>query len=73
LSQARLPVLITNPRDDEGFQDAAHAALDAGASTPAALEDALRDRYPNIVARARDLSTERTIVWYVYRDGRWIR
>jgi hypothetical protein len=71
LSQARLPILITNPHGDDEFQAAAQAALGAGASSPTALEAALRDRYPNVVVHARDLSMERTIVWYVYREGRW--
>jgi hypothetical protein len=65
-------VLITNPDHDEAFRSAANAGLD-GALTPAALQAALRDRYPKAVVRARELSTEPMVVWYVYREGRWIR
>ena len=32
----------------------------------------LRERYPLAVVRPRDLSSERTAVWYVYREGSWV-
>jgi hypothetical protein len=67
------PVLITNPDHDDEFRTAAHAALEAGASDPAALQADLRDAYPKAVVHPRELSTEPTVVWYVYRDGHWIR
>jgi hypothetical protein len=66
-------VLITNPDHDDEFRAVAHAALDAGASSPAALQAALRDRYPQAVVHPRELSTEPRTVWYVYREGHWIR
>jgi hypothetical protein len=67
------PVLIASPRDDEKFRTIAEALVTAGADTPTALQTALRGRYPNVVVRARDLSGERGVIWYVYRDGRWTR
>jgi hypothetical protein len=67
------PVLIASPRDDEEFRTTAEALVAAGANTPSALQAALRGRYPNVVVRARDLSGERGVIWYVYRDGRWTR
>ena len=67
------PVLIASPRDDEKFRTIAEALVAAGASTPSALQAELRGRYPNVVVRARDLSGERGVIWYVYRDGRWTR
>ena len=73
MSDRLLPVLVTNPHDDETFRAAANAALESGASTPAALRAALHEAYPKAVVHARELSMEQTVVWYVYRDGRWIR
>jgi len=43
-----------------------------GAETAAALEAALAEQYPRTVVRARALSTERIITWYVYREGTWV-
>ena len=73
MSKPQVPVLITNPDHDDEFRSAAYAGLDNGALTPAALQAALRDRYPKAVVHARELSTEPTVVWYVYREGHWIR
>jgi len=71
-----LPRLITNPPSDGAFRDAAETALEKlppGNRTPAALAAALRGAYPRAAVRARDLAGEQTIIWYVYRDGRWTR
>jgi hypothetical protein len=65
------PVLITNPANDARFAEEAHALLEDGAETPADLERSLRQRYPRAVVRARELSSEPSDVWYVYRDGSW--
>lgn len=65
------PELVTNPRGDETFRAAAEAALAAGAETADELESALRPAYPRVVVRARELSAESALVWYVYREGRW--
>ena len=65
------PHLITNPADDVPFRDAVEAARREGQS-PADLEAVLRSAYPRITVRARDLSGERSVVWYVYREGHWV-
>lgn len=65
------PVLITNPRSDEGFVAAVETAMD-GVDDPAALQARLREHYPLAVVRPRDLSSEPVTVWYVYRDGHWV-
>ena len=67
----RRPHLVTNPADDEGFRSHALAALYPNA-TPEGFETHLRRRYPNVVVRARGLAEEPFVVWYVYREGRWI-
>jgi hypothetical protein len=66
------PVLILNPRDDVEFTGFAEALLGAGASTAAELQGRLRERYPLANVRPRDLSSEQTAVWYVYREGHWV-
>jgi hypothetical protein len=43
------------------------------APTPDELQALLRTRYPNAAVHARELAGERILVWYVYRDGHWIR
>lgn len=66
------PVLVVNPRADESFVKFVHEQLDGLlASDPAALQSRLRERYPEAVVRARGLANEPSIIWYVYRDGRW--
>ena len=40
---------------------------------PYLLHAALAERFPHAVVRPRELAGERTQIWYVYRDGRWIR
>lgn len=64
------PVLILNPRGDGEFvRRARDAAIEA--ADPASLADHLRAWYPDVVVRPRELSSEPTVMWYVYRDGRW--
>jgi hypothetical protein len=67
------PILVTNPADDEEF--GAHAArlLEDGAGHWQALQACLRQRYPRALVRPRDLAGEHAQVWYVYRDGHWVR
>jgi hypothetical protein len=67
-----VPVLILNPRADERFTERAHEALARGAASPMQLQAALREVYPRAIVRARDLSGEPVVVWYVYRDGHWV-
>ncbi|HUG48483.1 MAG TPA: hypothetical protein VMP67_08735 [Candidatus Limnocylindria bacterium] len=65
-----VPVLVINPRTDEGFAHLVHR-LAQDAETAEELQDRLRESYPRAVARARGLAGESAVVWYVYRDGRW--
>lgn len=66
------PTLITNPADDRAFQEAAEAEVATGAATSEELQACLRRRYPRAVVHARELAGERILVWYVYREGRWV-
>jgi hypothetical protein len=66
------PILILNPRDDTGFATFAETLVAEGAAAAATLEAGLRERYPRAAVRPRELSSERTVVWYVYRDGHWV-
>jgi hypothetical protein len=65
------PTLVVSPPSDGKFAELASALLD-DASTPASLEAALRRTYPRCVVRPREISAERYVVWYVYRDGHWV-
>lgn len=58
------------PRDDIDFVALVDAAA-LEAATPVELERRLRARYPHVLVRARELASEQTEVWYVYRDGHW--
>ncbi len=66
------PHLLTNPADDQQFHSDAVAAVHPFI-TPATLAAALRSRYPRIAVHVRELVHEPFVVWYVYRDGRWLR
>jgi hypothetical protein len=66
------PILVLNPRSDETFFELAERLTAAGAETPEALERELRTRYPAAVVRARSLSSEPIVTWYVYREGTWV-
>jgi hypothetical protein len=72
MTETPLPTLITNPAGDSAFRAAAEAALDTVQSI-AEFEKLLRGTYPRAIARARSLSGEPRVVWYVYRDGHWVR
>jgi hypothetical protein len=64
------PNLIVNPNGDAVF--ASHVRrLAADTDDPGALERALRERYPRVVVRRRELSGEAFEMWYVYREGQW--
>jgi hypothetical protein len=57
------------PSSDALFARAVELALESGSITSTrALEDALRESYPGIRVRARELSGEPWPTWYVYRD-----
>jgi hypothetical protein len=66
------PALVTNPRSDRVLRELAETLVRDGATTPSALAARLRDRYPRVVVRQRDLSHEPLTIWYVYREGSWI-
>jgi hypothetical protein len=65
------PSLVTNPAGDRAFRAAAQAALETTQSI-GDFEKVLRAAYPRAVVRARELSGERSVVWYVYREGHWV-
>jgi hypothetical protein len=67
------PTLVLNPADDEEFRSAAEHLMESGFAEPALLEDCLRLRWPGALVRRRELAGERAEIWYVYRDGHWIR
>jgi hypothetical protein len=71
MTETRRPTLITNPANDVAFRDHAESALREGQSV-AELQQILRGDYPRAIVRARDLAGERSVVWYVYRDGHWL-
>jgi len=67
------PTLVLNPPGDQDFAAYASRALNGGEIDPAAMQRRLRERFPHAVVRPRELVGERLQIWYVYRDGRWIR
>lgn len=66
------PVLVLNPRHDQAFVDTAQSLLEHDTPSHEALQNSLRQTYPNAVVRARDLSGETIVAWYVFREGYWI-
>jgi hypothetical protein len=67
------PVIVANPAGDREFRALIHSGLVSGAQLPEELEAVLRTRYPLAIVRPRELAGERSAVWYVYREGHWIR
>jgi hypothetical protein len=67
------PTLVLNPPGDEDFAVFAKHELNGGVIDATELQRRLRERFPHSIVRPRGLSGERTEIWYVYRDGRWIR
>jgi hypothetical protein len=67
------PTLVLNPPDDPRFRSLAVGFQEDGAGSPATLEAQLRREYPHAIVRRRELVGEQTLIWYVYRDGRWVR
>ena len=66
------PTLVTNPADDDDFAAFAARFVDDGVDGVAELEHRLRSVYPKAAVHARLLSGEPRLIWYVYREGRWI-
>ena len=67
------PTIIRNPANDREFEGAIEAALAEGVRDPRDLEIRLRARYPRVLVRPRELDAESIPMWYVYREGRWVR
>lgn len=67
------PTLVLNPSDDVQFRTAVETSMENGSVTPAQLQGRLREQYPQVVVRPRELSGERAQVWYVYLHGHWVR
>lgn len=65
------PIVILNPRSDARFVELVSALMAGEVGEPADLQAGLRAEFPDAVVRRRELSSESTEVWYVYRDGRW--
>lgn len=67
------PTLVLNPPDDDAFRALAEGLVRGGIDRAEALEDCLREVYPLVLVRPRALAGEHTEIWYVYREGHWIR
>jgi hypothetical protein len=67
------PTIIANPPGDRPFRGLIDGFLLSGGRRPEDLEVVLRARFPMAVVRPRGLAGEQFEVWYVYRDGHWIR
>lgn len=65
------PIVILNPRSDARFVELVTRLMADAVGEPADLQSGLRAEFPEAVVRRRELSSESTEVWYVYRDGRW--
>ncbi len=65
------PILILNPRSDVRFVQLVSELMGGVVGEPEGLQAGLRADFPEAVVRRRELSSESTDVWYVYRDGRW--
>jgi hypothetical protein len=66
------PALHLNPGDDEVFAAVVGHLLARGLRDATEFQSRLRDTYPGALVRPRDLAHEPFVLWYVYRDGRWI-
>lgn len=66
------PTLIVNPAADQVFAAFAAVLVEHGASSIGDLERRLRTMYPKATVHLRELAGEAVVIWYVYRDGRWV-
>ncbi len=66
------PFLMLNPARDADFERIAQA-LKRTVTTPRELQAGLRDVHPKAVVNPREISGEFLTVWYVYREGHWVR
>lgn len=67
------PTLVLNPPDDAEFGQFAEWLMGDGRVEPRALQERLRQRFPQAIVRPRELAGEQAQIWYVYRDGHWVR
>lgn len=65
------PIVILNPRSDARFVELVSELMAGALGGPSELQAGLRAEFPEAIVRRRELSSESTEVWYVYRDGRW--
>jgi hypothetical protein len=72
LPTAPQPALHLNPGDDDVFAADVERLVATGLRNAAELQRGLRAIYPNALVRPRDLAHEPYVLWYVYRDGRWV-
>jgi len=70
---AERPTLVLNPQDDRTFEAFVAKEIEGEGDGPEQLQVRLRGQYPRAIVRRRDLAGERTQIWYVYRDGYWVR
>jgi hypothetical protein len=67
------PILVINPAEDAVFAAFSHVLVDHGADEIGQLQRRLRTVYPAAVVHMRELASEPFLIWYVYRDGHWVR
>jgi hypothetical protein len=67
------PTLVLNPPDDEAFRSSAERLVEDGVRDPSELQARLREDWPRALVRPRELAGEHAHIWYVYRDGHWVR
>jgi hypothetical protein len=72
MSPVPKPSLVVNPPDDPVFRADAERVLDEGVESPVEFADRLRPQYPRIAVHPREIVAEPIVIWYVYRDGRWV-
>jgi hypothetical protein len=68
----RRPILFVNPVTDVTFVRLAEGWVASGVDKAPELQRILRKSYSEAVVRVRDITGEHEIIWYVYRDGRYI-
>jgi hypothetical protein len=68
-----VPTLVVNPADDQVFAAFAQLVVDHGTSSITDFQRRLRTVYPSATVHARELAGETLLVWYVYRNGHWVR
>jgi hypothetical protein len=66
------PAIHLNPSDDDAFAAVVTGLLSSGLRDAGEFELRLRHTYPGALVRPRDLAFEPFVMWYVYRDGRWV-